>query len=305
MTEGDEVPWSPIGDRPPLRWPDGCRLAVWVCPNLEHYDYLPPPQRRRDPWPRMPHPDVLGYGQRDYGNRVGVWRLFDLLDHHGIRATVSGGLTCFARYDAILQGCLDRGWDCMCHGFENSSYLWDMPREEEQALVQRAVDTFRDQFGRPLEGWFSPAASHTANTLDLVAAAGVRYFCDWYHDEQPFPIFASCGPIITLPYSMEYNDIVLRLRGQEVGDFIRMIREGFEVLWNDGATQGRVLCIALHPFVSGQPHWVRPLDRLFRELRQRPGVWWTTGSEMSRWYYANHLPAMLRHLGAGGTATST
>lgn len=296
MTD-QQVPFQPIAGRRRLRWPDGCHVAVWVCPNFEHYDYLPPPQRRRDPWPRMPHPDVLGYGEKDYGNRVGVWRLVRLLDAYSIRATVSGGLTCFERYSEILEACLVRDWDCMCHGFENTSYLWDMPEDEERLFVRRACETFERMFGRKLKGWFSPAASHTVRTLDLVVEAGIEYFCDWYHDDQPFPIFSRNGPIITLPYSMEFNDVIVRLRGQGPEDFVRMIRDGFETLWAEGQDQGRVLCIAMHPYVSGQPHWMRPLDELFADLRSRQNVWWTTGSEMSAWYYETMFEHMLDDLG--------
>ncbi len=281
----NQVPWLPIFERPQLQWPEEHRLAVWVCPNLEHYDYLPPPQRKRDPWPRMPHPDILGYGEKDYGNRVGAWRLFRVLEQHGIRATASGGLTCFSRYPEILEKCLELDWDCMCHGFENTSYLWDMPLAEERELIERACSVFESQFGRKLKGWFSPAASHTDNTLELITEAGIEYFCDWYHDDQPFPIFSNKGAIITLPYSMELNDVVARLRGMEAVDFARVVRDAFNTLWEEGDKQGRVLCIALHPYVSGQPHWVDTIDRLFADLRREPAVWWATGAEISDWYY--------------------
>ncbi len=290
------VPFSSIETRRVLKWPDGNRLAVWICPNLEHYDYMPPRQRSRDPWPRMPHPDVLGYGEKDYGNRLGIWRLFDLLDRHGIRATASGGLTCFERYPEILEACLDRNWDCMCHGFENTSYLWDMPLEEERNIIRAAFLQFQQQFRRPLTGWFSPAASHTERTLELLIDAGVCYVCDWHHDEQPYPIRATNGTIITLPYTMHYNDVIARLRNQDVDAFCRMIRDAFEVLWREGSEQGRVLCIAMHPYVSGQPHWIGALDKLFSQLRKRRKVWWTTGTELSEWYYRNMFEATVSDL---------
>lgn len=296
MGPEQQVRFLSIAERGRLTWPDGCRVAVWVCPNLEHYDYCPPLQRQRDPWPRMPHPDVLGYGEKDYGNRVGVWRLFELLDKHGIRATVSGGLTCFDRYKEILAGCVDRDWDCMCHGFENTSYLWDMPEDEERKLVQEACSKYMHLFGRPMTGWFSPAASHTELTLDLLTEAGIRYFCDWYHDDQPFPIFSNNGVIITLPYTMEFNDVIVRLQGQEADDFVRMIRDAFATLWYEGAEQGRVLCIALHSYVSGQPHWIAALDLLLGELKEHEKVWWTTGAEMAEWYYQTAFNPILQQL---------
>ncbi len=202
-----------------MRWPGGARLALWVCPNIEHYEFEPGPVRVRDPWPRSPHPDVLGYGLKDYGNRVGLWRMFETMDRYGIRCTVSLNLANFEHYPEIFEACERRGWDYMCHGVYNTQYLWGYGEDEERAFVADCVETFRRLTGRALEGWFSPAASHTLNTPDLVAEAGVRYYCDFYHDDQPFPVRVKKGRLITIPYQMDLNDAVLTQGSGEGEDF--------------------------------------------------------------------------------------
>ena len=178
---------------------------MWVVPNVEHYEYLPP-AGPRDPWPRTPHPDVLGYGVRDYGNRVGLWRMFDVMDHFGIRGTSSLNLAVFDHYPQILEAHEKRKWDVMAHGLYNTRYHWNMAEDAERAAIAECVESYRRHTGRQLAGWFSPAATFTENTPDLVAEAGIKYYCDWYHDDQPFPIRTRSGKLITIPYQMDIND---------------------------------------------------------------------------------------------------
>ncbi len=294
--EPDRVIYSPIVERPRFTWPGGCRVALWVVPNIEHYEYLPRQVRVRDPWPRSPHPDVLGYGGKDYGNRVGLWRLFEVLDRHEIRCTVSLGLGAFERYPEILEACEGRRWDCMCHGIYNTRYLWDLPEDEERAVIADCVESYRRLTGRPLAGWFSPAASHTLNTPDLVAEAGIKYYCDWFHDDQPFPMKVRSGRLITVPYSMDLNDAVLYRHADEGAEFDRMIRDHFDTVYREGAEHVRVMCIALHPYMMGQPHRVKHLDAALGYILAHEGVWVATGEEIADWYIANALPELEAHL---------
>lgn len=281
--------YSAIVDRPPLRWPGGARVAFWIVPNIEHYEYLPAQNSVRNPWPRSPHPDVLGYGSRDYGNRVGVWRLFELLDRHGLRGTTSCNLAAFEHYPAILEACLERNWDYMCHGIYNTRYHWNLTQEQERAEVADCVQTFRRMTGRQLAGWLSPALSNTVNTPDLLAEAGIKYYCDWLHDDQPVPMAVRSGRLITVPYSVDLNDAPVQLQGHEGDEFERMIRDAFDVLYAEGEDSGRVMCIAIHPYISGQPHWIGHLDRALSYVFGHEGVWKATGEEIADWYLA-HLP---------------
>ncbi len=123
-------------------------MAVWVCPNIEHYEYLPAEVRVRNPWPRMPHPDVLGYGGRDYGNRVGLWRMFEVLDKHSVRCTVSLSLSVIEMYPAILEAMEARRWEYMSHGYFNTRYHWGYAPEEELE-VNRAQQGHAPAADRP------------------------------------------------------------------------------------------------------------------------------------------------------------
>jgi peptidoglycan/xylan/chitin deacetylase (PgdA/CDA1 family) len=302
FAHADRAPYSPIVTRPKLALPDGARVALWVVPNIEHYEYLPRPSRERDPWPRTPHPDVVGYGGKDYGNRVGVWRLFEVLDKHQIRATVSLSLGNFVHYPEIFQACEARAWSIMCHGIYNTRYHWNMTEDEERSAIAECVALYGELTGESLPGWFSPAASFTLNTPDLVAEAGIKYYCDWHHDDQPLPIRVRSGRLITIPYTMDINDSIIYRQQFEGAEFAQMIRDTFDTLYVEGADSGRVMCIALHPYMMGQPHRIDHLDRALEYVLSHDGVWRATGEEIADWYLTNCREHLEAHLEGGGAS---
>jgi len=280
----ERIAFSNIADRPRLTLPDGARIAVWICPNFEHYDYLPGPIGVRDPWPRMPHPDILGYGGKDYGNRVGAWRLFEAMDTLGLRCTVSLGLDNFDRYPQMMEACEARGWDYLCHGLSNTRYLWGMGETEERDYIAACVASARRLLGRVPAGWFAPAVSYTTRTPDLVAEAGFRYTADFHHDDQPTEVAVRSGRLIGLPYAMELNDAILHQGPLEAADFARMIRDQFEVLYAEGADQPRIMGVAVHPYMMGQPHRLKHLVGALEHILGHSGVWMATGDQIADWY---------------------
>jgi peptidoglycan/xylan/chitin deacetylase (PgdA/CDA1 family) len=294
----DPVAYSPILHRPPLRWPNGARVALWVVPNIEHYEYLPERINVRDPWPRSPHPDVLGYAQRDYGNRVGLWRLFDLTDALGIRCTVSLNMAVIQHFPDIFEAMETRGWEYMSHGIYNTRYHWNVPPEEERAAMQESIEIHQRLTGRRLRGWFSPAISNTLNTFELAGECGYDYVADLYHDDQPFPLRTKTGRLISMPYSVELNDVIMHRRGEEAAEFARQIRDYFDTLYQEGAVQGRVMCIALHPYWVGQPHRLRAFQKAMEYILSHPGVWLATAAEITDWFTETHLPSIEAHLAA-------
>ena len=280
------ITYSAITERAPIAWPSNARIALWVAPNIEHYEYLPSLVKVRDPWPRTPHPDILGYGQRDYGNRVGVWRFFDLMDRFKIKCTVSLSMAVLTMYPEIAQEMAKREWEFMSHGIYNTRYHWNMTEEEERTEIQKAQQMHIDSVGAPFKGWFSPAASNTLNTPDLVAEAGISYICDFYHDDQPTEINVKSGRLLSLPYSMEINDSIAWRRGIEAKEFGMNICDTFDTLYAEG---GRVMNIAIHPFIMGQPHRIDYLSKAFDYIFSHPGVWRATGSEIVS-HYAKQFP---------------
>jgi peptidoglycan/xylan/chitin deacetylase (PgdA/CDA1 family) len=292
--------YSSIKSRPRLQWPDGARVALWVTPNIEFYEYLPAPDAVRPHFAwraRSPHPDIVSYGVRDYGNRVALWRFIDLMDKHGIRPTASINAAVFDHFPEITQALEQRRWDYMCHGVYNTQYVWDMDIETERAVIADGIETYRRHTGRMLAGWIGPGLSNTVNTPDLVAEAGIKYYGDFgQHDDQPFPLRVRQGRLITLPYSSNLGDAINERQGHEAEEFARFIVDYFDTLYEEGCDQGRVLAINLHPFIIGQPHRIGHLDRALTYICSHPGVWKATGEAIADWYYAHYWDEMVQFL---------
>ena len=274
-----EIAYSPIVERPPLLWPDDARLALWIVPNIEHYQYIPAPSRTQNPYPRMPHPDIGAYGVRDYGNRVGFWRMMPLLEKLGIRSTLSLNIGCYRHYPDILDYCESRGYDIMCHGMFNTDYMFNMSAEEQRGYIADCQAEFQALTGRRFSGWFSPANSATAETVAIAADAGLSYSVDLFHDDQP--TLEAEGRIVSLPYSMDLNDGWNLRFSMDAEEFVRAAIDQFDQLYAEG---DRVMSLPLHPFVFGQPHRIAHLERLLEHMLSKPGVWQATGSDIADWY---------------------
>jgi peptidoglycan/xylan/chitin deacetylase (PgdA/CDA1 family) len=293
------VDYLPIVDRPPITWPDGARVAFWVAPNVEHYEYLPPRNPVRNPWVRNPHPDVQGYSQRDYGNRVGFWRMLEVLDKHRTRCTVSLNLAVFEHFGEIGAAMLERNWEVMSHGIYNTRYLNGMSEEEERAFLVDTIETTRRHTGLPLKGMLSPAVGNTLLTPDLMAEAGLIYHADWMHDDQPVPLRVRSGArFVTVPYSTELNDVPVFLNHFTGADFVAMAKAQFDVLYREGADSGRVMCLAIHPYLMGTPQRARHLEQILDHVNAHDGVWHTTAGEIAEHFLAHHYDDFVDHAAA-------
>jgi allantoinase len=287
--EHDRFPYSAIVDRKPLRWPKGARVAVWVIPNIEHFLFDRPSTSVTNVTTSFV-PDVLNYSWRDYGVRVGIWRLMEIMDHYGIKGTVALNSDVCVHYPRIIQGGNQLGWEWMGHGTSNSILINRQTEDEERALIRDVVDTIRKGTGKQPRGWLSPALSESPRTPDLLAECGIEYVCDWVNDEQPYPMRVNTGSMISIPYSIEINDIpaLLDLK-QSAETFGRMICDQFDVLYEDGTRSGRVMAICLHPFLIGHPHRSKYLAQALAHITSRQEVWLTTGGEIADWYLQNYL----------------
>jgi len=294
----DRFDYCPIIDRPRIVWPNNARVALWVAPNVEHYEYLPEFDGVRNPWPRCPYPDVQGYSAFDYGNRVGFWRMLEVLDKHAIRCTVSLSLSVLYRFPEIRKAMLERNWDFMSHGFYNTAYMTTFSEAREREWLRDNVETFERHTGRRLKGFFGPSSSCTAATPDLLAELGFTYHCDWLHDDQPIPLKVKTGRLISVPYTMEINDgPVLRTCG-DTDYFAAICKAQFDRLYREGAESGRVMCIAIHPCWTGQPHRIRYLDEALGYILGHDGVWQTTAREIADYYYERYYDPMVAHVAA-------
>jgi peptidoglycan/xylan/chitin deacetylase (PgdA/CDA1 family) len=298
---GRYLTYSPIVDRPPIRWPNDARVAFWVVPNVEFYEWDPPPNAYRNAWPR--HPYVKGYSWRDYGNRVGFWRMLDVFDRAGIRPTASLNMAVLDHFPEIREAMVERDWELMSHGLYNTRYLFGLDADEERALIQDTIETLQRHTGRQLKGMFGPAASITANTMDLMAEAGLIYSADWYLDDQPFPLNVESGRLVCVPYTWELNDGLWMTEGygkgmgtQEADFFLQMCKDQFDVLYEEGAESGRVMCIALHTSIFGQPYRVRYLEEALDYVLSHEGVWAATADEIAEHYLEHHYDEAVAHL---------
>lgn len=283
--------YSPIVDREPLRFPNGARVAVWVIPNIEHFHFDKPSTSITSVTAHL-KPDVLNYAWRDFGVRVGIWRMMEVMERHGVKGTVALNSEVCENYPRIIEAGNDLDWEWMAHGSTNSVLFNDQSEEEEREIIRTIVSTIKASTGTAPKGWLSPALSESFNTPDILAENGIEYVCNWVNDEQPYPMNVKKGSLISVPYSIEVNDIPAFLdRGMTGEDFYQMIIDQFDVLYEDGAKSGRVMAICLHPFLIGQAFRSKYFEKALDYITQRKEVWVTKGGDIADWYKKNYLPA--------------
>lgn len=278
-------PYVPIHRRPPLALPQGARLALWVVVNVEFFalDKPMPGDSNERPKPTDHTPMVRHWAQRDYGNRVGIFRLMELLQAHGIRATVALNSAVCDHHPALVEECVHLGWEIMGHCRTNTERVTEVPPQEERALIRETLERIARATGERPVGWLGAGLQETWNTLEHLAAEGCLYVADWVNDDQPYLMDAGGKTLVSVPYSYELNDLAAIVRSKYTpGEFERMICDQFDVLWREGAQSGRVMAISLHPFLMGQPHRVGALARALQHIGRFDGVWKATGAEIAR-----------------------
>ncbi len=288
ISKVDRYSYLPLIDRPRLEMPNGSRVAFWIAPNIEFYELRPPENQGRPIWPR-PAPDILSYSQRDYGNRVGVWRVLEALQRFGLRASVSLNAAMVDHLPHVVQACVDAKWELFSHGIYNTRIISEMTDDEVRAVIKDSVETISNFSGQPVRGWLAPAISATETFLDLLPEFGITYTIDVVPDDQPVPIRSASGKLIAVPYSTEINDIrVMGFRGCSAGDWADMMKAAFDQLYLEGQDNPMVLCMPLHPYVVGQPHRIQALYDVLRHVTSHEGVWHATAGEIADWYYDNY-----------------
>jgi peptidoglycan/xylan/chitin deacetylase (PgdA/CDA1 family) len=291
----NRVDYLPIIDRPAIRWPNGARVAFWVAPNIEHYEYLPPPDGSRNPWPRTPHPDVAQYSAHEYGNRVGFWRLLEILDRWRIRCSVTLNIGVLEHFPEIRDAMLRRDWTFVNHGFYNTRFATTFSEAQEREFLECCRETFRRLTGRELKGQSGPAGSNTERSPDLAAEAGFLYQTDWKIDDQPVPIRVRSGRFVCIPYTSELNDSPLVRHHHEGDYYAKICKAQFDQLYREGEASGRLMCIALHPYAMGRPHRAKYLAEVLDYVMSHDHVWQATTDEIAEHYLAHYYDQTLAH----------
>jgi peptidoglycan/xylan/chitin deacetylase (PgdA/CDA1 family) len=277
-------PYSPITERPPIRWPNGARVALWVIPNIEFMPLDQPVQASKSPVP-----DVRGFSDFDYGNRIAVFRLMEVLDRFGIRATVALNSDICDHHPEIVAAGVERRWEFMGHGKSNTCWLGRAGSDEAaRSIVHDTLARIAKATGVKPRGWLGSGLEETWNTLDHLVDEGVSYVADWVNDDEPIRMDIGGGRgIMSIPYSTEINDRPAYVRNQFTPDeFTAMIRAAFDVYYREGERSGRVMAIALHPNLSGVPHRIDALAAGLEYVCKHDGVWLATGSEIIDAYLA-------------------
>ena len=288
MSEPGLYDYSPLADRPKISWPNGARIAFWVAPNIEYYEFDPPNNPGRKPWPK-PHPDVIPYSHRDYGNRTGFFRMMEAMAKFGVRGSVSLNVAVCQHHPEIIEACSKLDWEFFSHGIYNTRYTYNMTEAQERTMIEDVISTIRTCTGQTTDGWLAPALSYTTNTFELLAEYGVKYTCDLFHDDQPQPVNVKSGRLISVPYSLEMNDtVVLSMMGKSMRHYADIMKKNFDQLYEEGAENPVVMCIPLHPFLIGQPHRIGIFAEVLDYITSHDKVWVTTGREIAEHYYEHH-----------------
>jgi peptidoglycan/xylan/chitin deacetylase (PgdA/CDA1 family) len=291
--------WSPLNaSRPALAWPERARVALGVVVSLEHMEWSRPPGAYQVPnlaggYGQGPFPDVTAWSHREYGHRVGIFRVLEALDAHGIKPTVAMDALTAEHYPFLVRHCRTRGDEVIGHGISvNRMITSRMSEDEERLYIRTSIETLAGAFGTAPRGWLGPEHGESPRTPRLLAQAGIRYVCDWVNDEQPYRLQVPEGELHALPISFPLDDVnALWDRRIDIDRYAAMIVETFDVLYREGAQNGRLLVLRLHPWLIGQPFRIGALERALDHIVSRQGVWAATGGAIVDWY---------RRAGTGG-----
>jgi peptidoglycan/xylan/chitin deacetylase (PgdA/CDA1 family) len=282
LRDHGRFPYSAIVDRPDFHWPGGGRLAVYLALNLEHFAYGEGLGLSYSPG--IPHPNTYNWAWREYGNRVGVWRLLELFDRLELPVSLLLNSAVYDHCPQVVTAFRRRGDEVLGHGRTNSEHQNDFDEAGEAALIREVTAAITRFEGQPPRGWLSPGVNPSPVTPDLLQEAGYLYLLDWPMDDQPVWMRTRRGWILSVPYPHEVNDIpMLALHHGTAPAFADMIVDNFDEMLAQSDSQSLVFGIALHAFLVGQPYRLRPLRRALEHVaRHRGRIWLTTSGAIAR-----------------------
>jgi peptidoglycan/xylan/chitin deacetylase (PgdA/CDA1 family) len=294
-----DYPYVPLPKRNPLKWPNGARVALIITFNLETWDLLKDTDQPYYAGGPALLPNTLpgnvadfpNYTWREYGQRVGLWRMFEALDAYGVKPSCTLNAVTVERRREMLDAALERGCEIVAHNYEQGELLTDymFQPEKERDVVLRTLDVYEQAVGRKAKGWLSSSLRGTPNTPAILAEKGCIFYCDIMNDDQPFLIQTENGPIVSVPYSNEINDFTLVTRRGHTTDEVRdILIEELRELHREGAHSARIMNVGLHPHVSGRAYRIRALREFLDYATSLEGIWWATREEIAAWYLQNH-----------------
>lgn len=286
MEPKDRATYSAIVDRPPLKLPGKARVVLWTIVNYEVWDIGRPMARQIIPAPtgQVLLPDVPNWSWHEYGMRVGAWRFFKLYEKLGIRPTLSINARVCEDYTRVAKQALDMGWEFMGHAYDQMPmHKHDDPRE----MIFRSMDILEKFTGKRPRGWLGPGLTQLLDTPEVLVEAGVKYIGDWVWDDEPATINTAKGPLVTLPYTVEHNDIpMMAVHHHESPYWVTRFKDAIDRLHAEGADRAKVLAVAIHPYISGQPHRIKYLEEIYDYAASLGDVLFWNGDDLLDWYTA-------------------
>ena len=268
--------WSLLPKRNPVEWPNKARVALWITVSLEWF----PLDQQGKPFKALgslqtAYPDLRHYTLRDYGNRVGIFRVMKALEKHGIRASAAVNAAVALRYPSLIETLRAQRWELMGHGLD-MDHLHYEGMSGEKELIARCISVIKPR------GWLSPARSESSQTPDLLAEAGIEYVCDWVNDDMPYVFKTKSRDLVAMPLSGDIDDAVILLgMHHDEDELLHQLTDQFDLLYDEAASEGgRVMSVTLHPWAIGQPYRIGILEQALAHFMRHPGVWPATGAEI-------------------------
>ena len=286
MLPTERIAYSPITERPALKLPGGARMVVWTIVNVAEWDIHQPMPRTvlTPPAGGSPMPDIPNWAWHEYGNRVGFWRMAEVLDQLGIKAALAINGSAVGAYPAITEAAKSRGWEFIGHGYSQKNM---QKVENESEDIAKTTEAIRAATGKRPRGWLGPGLTETWNTPDLLVEHGYDYVCDWVLDDEPVYLKTKTRPILNVPYTQECNDVAMMLIQHHSGhEYLQRACDQFDQLYADSHSSARVMALVVHPYIMGVPHRLKYYRRILERIRAKSDVVFWTGEQIADWYRA-------------------
>lgn len=281
----DRYEWSDMFRRQPVTWPEGARVALSIVTHVQHFPLDMPAKPFKAPGAlSMPYPDFRYFTNRDYGNRVGVFRVLKLLAAKGLRTSFAVNGCIAARYPALLAAIVEGGHEVVAHGLDMGKvHHSGLDAGDEGAIIAEALRLLREGSGQKVEGWLSPGRAQSFKTPELLVKNGVQWCLDWANDDLPYEMRTNEGALLAMPLAYETDDrVVSNEYFQPEPDWVQQVKDRFDVLYREsGDFGGRVMSLPLHSWVSGMPYRVEYLREVLDYILSHAGVWAAPAGEIA------------------------
>lgn len=280
----DRYEWSMLSERTKIAWPNKKPLAVWVNVCLQFF----PLNQQGVPFKvpggmTMPYPDLRHFSLRDYGNRVGLYRILKALDKHNITPTFAMNTLLAKRTPYLVDMLKERDNEILCHGYHmDALHYGGQNRQQEAELVKTSLNELRALTGQNISGWLSPARNQSENTPELLRQNGIEYFCDWVNDDMPYRFNTSDGPLWAMPLSNELDDSFIMMNNlHSEQSYAEQVMDACDYLLAEAQQLncGRILALNIHPWMLGQPHRISALEQVLEHVTSKQ-VWSASASDI-------------------------